>query len=86
MTQSNTPAQVAQEATEHTASNLNHIVLLGTFGPQKALQALVRLPNGRVAQVTKGDRIGRQTVYAIDDARIALGQNGRAQLVAIPGH
>ncbi|MGY9046229.1 hypothetical protein P775_09575 [Puniceibacterium antarcticum] len=79
------PPGVAQEATEHTRANLDRVILLGIVGREGARRALLRLPGGRVARVSKGDRVGRQTVYAIDDTRIALGQNGRARWVSIPG-
>lgn len=79
-----TPAGVAQVATQRTRTNLGQIVLLGIFGTQAAPQALLRLPNGRVARVSPGDRVGHDTVYAIDAARIALGQNGRARWVGMP--
>ncbi len=80
-----TPTSVAQRATEHTDTNLNRIVLLGTFGTNAAPQALLRLPDGRVARVSPGDQVGQDTVYAIDETRIALGQNGRAKWVEMPG-
>ncbi|SNR58338.1 pilus assembly protein PilP [Puniceibacterium sediminis] len=84
-TTTQTPTSVARSATHRTEINLNRLVLLGTFGTQAAPQALLRLPDGRVARVSLGDRLGQDTVYAIDAARIALGQNGRAQWLEMPG-
>ncbi len=80
-----TPASVARRATEQTDANLSRMILLGTFGTDAAPQALVRLPDGQVARVAPGDRVGHDTVYAIDARRIALERNGRATWVAMPG-
>jgi Tfp pilus assembly protein PilP len=80
-----TPASVARGATEHADITPGRLVLLGVFGTGDALQALIRLPDGRVTRVSPGDRVGHETVYAIDETRIALGRNGRAKWVDIPG-
>ena len=79
-----TPAIVSDKATERTNANLSSLILLGTFGPSDDLTALLRLSSGKVARVRKGDVIGRDTVVAIDDGRLALNQNGTAHWLNMP--
>ncbi|MFZ5961379.1 amidophosphoribosyltransferase [Thalassococcus sp. BH17M4-6] len=79
-----TPAIVAENATRETDANLDALILLGTFGPQDNLTALLRLSNGKIAKVSRGDEIGGDTVIAIDEGRLALAQNGTAHWLAMP--
>ncbi|KMK67353.1 Type IV pilus biogenesis [Puniceibacterium sp. IMCC21224] len=79
-----TPTNVAQSATTHAEINLRKITLLGTFGSQTAPEALLRLPDGEITKVTPGDRLGRNTVIAIDSDRVALQRGNTAHWLTIP--
>jgi Tfp pilus assembly protein PilP len=79
-----TPAEVAQNATQTTDANLRSLVLLGTFGPEGDLTALLRLTNGTTARVRTGDRIGGDRIVAVDDGRLALAENGRMHWIEMP--
>ncbi|ETX28325.1 hypothetical protein [Roseivivax isoporae] len=85
MTQEQTPANVAREATVGARVNLRETVLLGVTGTEAAPSALLRLPGGKVAKVATGTRVGDRIVVAIDATRIALARGGRAEWIEIPG-
>lgn len=78
------PASVAQAATTHAQFDPTQPVLLGTFGATADRLALLRLPNGRIAQVRTGDRVSGDIVVAIADDTLTLARNGRARQIAIP--
>ncbi|SLN38813.1 hypothetical protein ROJ8625_01800 [Roseivivax jejudonensis] len=82
---SDTPATVARSATRPAQFSRRETILLGVFGSEEARQALIRLPDGRTARVTRGTRIGRDHVVSIDADRIALARNGRSRWIEIPG-
>lgn len=79
-----TPEVVTKNATTQTEANLGRLILLGTFGPSGDQTALLRLSNGTTAQVGKGDKIGRDTVIAVEDGRLALARNGDAHWLSMP--
>ena len=75
---------VAEAATTHAAFDPTEPMLLGTFGSDSDRLALLRLPNGRVAQVKPGDKVSGDLVVAIADETLTLARNGRARQIAIP--
>ncbi|WP_417721906.1 amidophosphoribosyltransferase [Salipiger sp.] len=84
MAQEQTPANVAQTATQEAKLPRRGVILLGTFGSNGTGGALLRLSDGRTARVTVGDSVGSARVVAIDEERLALSQNGRAQWISVP--
>lgn len=79
-----TPQIVLDKATEHSNSNLRSLILLGTYGPESDLRALLRLSNGRVERVAIGDKIAGARVLAIDEGKLALARNGNTNWLAVP--
>ncbi|PWL35990.1 MAG: amidophosphoribosyltransferase [Marivita sp. XM-24bin2] len=60
------------------------MTLLGTFGPQTAPQALLKLRGGKTSIVSRGDRVNGQTVVAIEKGRMALARNGTTHWLEMP--
>lgn len=84
MAQEQTPAPVAQAATEQASGTLSGLVLLGTFGSDKRPQALVRTSGGDVVKLKVGDRIGKSPIIAIETGRLAFAQNGTTRWLKQP--
>ncbi|KIC10148.1 hypothetical protein RA19_12955 [Leisingera sp. ANG-M1] len=80
-----TSAKVAGLATQDNAVNRSNLSLLGLFGPEDSLTALVRLPSGRTRKVTRGSRLSSGRVVAIDAQGLVLNSNGETRRLAIPG-
>lgn len=81
-----TSAKVAGLATQDNAVNRNRLNLLGVYGPEDSLTALVRLPSGRTKTVSRGTRLsslGR--VVAIDAHGLVLSANGETKRLPMPG-
>ncbi|MFC3615845.1 hypothetical protein ACFORG_19005 [Lutimaribacter marinistellae] len=72
-------------ATQEGALKKNALAVLGIFGPENDLNALVRFPNGRVETVTRGERAERGTIVAIDREGIVVQRNGQARRIPISG-
>ncbi|MFW8637245.1 hypothetical protein [Cribrihabitans pelagius] len=84
-TDAGTSAKVAGLATQSNAMNRRNLSLLGLYGPEDNLTALVRLPSGRTRKVTRGTRISGAQVVAIDTEGLVLSENGTTKRVAMPG-
>jgi len=80
-----TPANVAAQATLANALDASVLNLLGIFGPADDLRALIRLPGGRVHQVTTGNRLSSGRIVAIDETGLMVLKNGRTTRITIPG-
>jgi hypothetical protein len=65
-----TPPKVAQLATQAVA--LDRIALIGVFGAEKNLHAMIRLPLGNTQTVSLGDRVIGGTVVAIGLDKLVL--------------
>ena len=76
---------VRREATERVSLPRTGRLLLGTFGEAEALQAILRDPNGKVRTVSKGDRLGRDLVIAIEEGRVALRDGASVRWLTMPG-
>lgn len=84
-TRSETPMRVAKEATQANAMPRKGLSLLGLFGAENALSAMVRLPNGRVKTVQTGSRIAQGRVLGIDAQGLVLEKSGRNHRIEMPG-
>lgn len=80
-----TPANVAATATQEKAADLSSVTLIGLNGASGAYKALVRMPGGRIKQVTAGTRLTAGKIVAIDENGLILEKNGRTRRVEMPG-
>jgi len=80
-----TSAKVAGLATQDNAVNRSNLSLLGVYGPEESLTALVRLPSGRTRKVTRGSRLSSARVVAIDAQGVVLSAQGETRRLAMPG-
>lgn len=87
MTQSasQTSPRVAKEATQANALPATGLSLLGLFGSKNDLQAMVRLPSGRVKTVKTGSRLAQGRVLGIDPTGLVLEKSGRNRRFEMPG-
>ena len=77
-----TPQSVAKHATENV--RLPRLALLGVFGTSQEPGALVRTKSGRIARVTKGDKVAGGTVLAIGADQLVLERRGTTRVLALP--
>lgn len=78
------PSNVAKRATDPNELNLSKVSLLGTFGKTGSMRALVRLPSGRVVNVSVGDRVDGGRVVAIGQSELRYVKSGRNQTLKMP--
>lgn len=79
-----TSARVASTATIKDGINLGDISLIGIFGTSKTRRALVRLPQGRYVQVTRGDNVSGWTVSAVSEDAVRIQKRGRNHVLRLP--
>lgn len=79
-----TPANVAEMATQSGVLSRSSLSLIGIFGPDKDMQALVRAPNGKVHRVARGSRLSAGRIVAIDAKGVMLERNGRTVHLTLP--
>lgn len=84
-TQTNPRSRVAQIATQQGAMNTSGFNLLGVFGPENDMRALVRSSGGRVREIKRGERIAGGTVAAIDHKGLLVLQHGETRRLPMPG-
>ncbi|MGJ8616948.1 MAG: pilus assembly protein PilZ [Sulfitobacter sp.] len=77
-----TPENVAKIATQ--TATLSRIALIGVFGSEANLNALVRENNGDFARVAVGDRFNGGVVAAIGKDRLVLNRNGKSKVMKLP--
>lgn len=80
-----TSEMVARKATQSSALKHHSLSLLGLFGSNGNLSAMVRLPSGRVKTVRPGNRLAHGKVIGIDSSGIVLEKSGRTQRLEMPG-
>ena len=84
-TRTSTPAQVAATATQHVEAPEGRIALLGIFGSEDNLSALVQFPGGRTRKVTTGQRLGRSEIIAIDKGGLLIRSGNTTVQMTMPG-
>lgn len=77
------PETVTKRATG-SRMNLKEVNLLGTYGPSNAQRALIRLPSGRVINVSVGDRVDGGKVAAIGKGELRYVKGGRSHVLTMP--
>lgn len=85
MANEQTSAKVAGLATQTNAVNRSNLSLLGLYGPENSMTALVRLPSGRTRAVTRGTRLTQGQVVAIDAQGLVLNHRGETKRLVMPG-
>lgn len=78
------PANIAQAATLTGALASGETGLLGVMGNGNRRTALLRTSDGRVQQVSRGDRVDGWTVSAIDANSVRLQGNGGNRTLRVP--
>ncbi|WP_323783459.1 hypothetical protein [Leisingera sp.] len=84
-TETGTPAKVAGLATQTNAMNRGNLSLLGLYGPEDSMTALIRLPSGRTRKVSRGSRLSSGQVVAIDAKGLILNSRGESKRLMMPG-
>jgi len=74
-----TPANVADLATQSGVTTTSGLILLGIYSPEDSLNALVRLPSGRVRNVKRGAMLDGGRVAGINEIGVVLQKNGRSK-------
>jgi len=79
-----TPANVAEMATQSGVLSRTGLSLIGVFGQEANLQALVRDSNGKVHRVAKGTRLAAGRIVGINAAGVMLEKHGRTVHLMLP--
>ncbi|WP_322865667.1 hypothetical protein U5922_005335 [Aquicoccus sp. G2-2] len=75
---------VTELATSSAWLNLDQTILLGTFGAEDDLGALLRLPSGDVLKVHKGDQFGEGEIIAIGGGHVIIDRTGGTTMLQQP--
>ncbi len=65
-------AFVAETATRAGALPLDEVALLGVAGPDEAMRALIRLPDGAIMRAALGERIALGRLIEISPAGVVI--------------
>lgn len=76
---------VEEAATQAAKIRANGLTVLGVFGPKGDLRALVRLPGGKIEEVSPGDRTRAGEVMGIDAEGLMLRHGGQTRRIGIAG-
>ncbi|MEY8098200.1 hypothetical protein AB9F29_12355 [Falsihalocynthiibacter sp. S25ZX9] len=79
-----TRASVAKEATQKNMISLRKIALIGVYGTPSKRSALVRMGNGKIIEVSVGDRVDGGKVAAIGADEIRYVKGGRNISLKMP--
>lgn len=79
-----TPPSVAGPATETVVLPRNTPMVIGIFGPDQGLSAMIRMPNGRITTVHRGDKVNGRQVVRIDAKGVVVVAHGREDRFAMP--
>jgi hypothetical protein len=79
-----TTGGVAHRATRSSAIELDSLSLIGVFSGSDGRSAMMRLPDGGIRRVRRGDRLEGWTVSAIDDSSVELRNGSQRRLISVP--
>ncbi|MDU9002695.1 hypothetical protein [Sedimentitalea todarodis] len=79
-----TPSRVAKLATTDHAFARGQTDLIGLFGPQNKMSALIRTARGAVKRVEIGETLSIGRIVAIDDKGVMLSKNGQNRRLSLP--
>jgi len=71
-------------ATEATNLRLRRPQLIGTFGAEGAMGALLRLPSGDIQRLSVGHRGALGTVTGIEPGAVHIALAGRTRVLRLP--
>lgn len=74
-----TPENVARFATEPDVLHSRQLTVIGLYGPETDLRAMVRMPSGRIKQIAPGNRLAHGEVVAIDRKGLLISRHGQTQ-------
>ena len=63
---------VAQSATRKAAMPLNEVALLGVAGPEDALRALIRMPDGAIVTAALGEQTALGRLIEVSQAGVVI--------------
>lgn len=78
------PDNVAKIATTRADIPRSGPMLIGVFGKEDSPKALIRLPSGKVHEVTRGDRLGTDMVLAIAADEVILKGGSATTRLSLP--
>lgn len=58
--------------------------VIGLFGTQGHMSALIRLSSGTIKRVEVGEKIGFNRIVAIDEQGVIISRNGHNQRLSLP--
>jgi type IV pilus biogenesis protein PilP len=79
-----TGARVGATATIKDGIALGDISLIGIYGTTKTRRALVRLPQGRYVQISRGDRVSGWTVSAVSEDAVRIQKGSKNMVLRLP--
>lgn len=79
-----TNSQAAEHATQNNALRLGRMQLIGTFGPETDLRALLRHPDGQIETLTVGSQTAMGRVVAIAQGTLHIAQADREKILHLP--
>ncbi len=79
-----TGARVGATATIKDGIALGDISLIGIYGTSKTRRALVRLPQGRYVQITRGDQVSGWTVSAVGEDAVRIQKGSANKVLRLP--
>lgn len=79
-----TPANVAEMATSKKVLERGTTDLIGLFGPENRMSALIRTPSGAIKRLEIGDKLGSGRIVAIDEQGVILSRNGQNSRLSPP--
>lgn len=79
-----TPDNVADMATTDHALARGKTDLIGLFGPQSQMSALIRTPRGSIKRVEIGETLSIGRIVAIDDKGMMVSKNGHNRRLSLP--
>ena len=82
--ETDTPRETLETATEKNALPSGRLALLGTFMKPDGDRALIRTASGKIATVTKGTTIGNAKVIAIEDGKLVLMRGTNTTTLEMP--
>ena len=79
-----TPAYVAEQATQKAALKRGTLTLIGIAGGAETLRALILLPSGKVVTAQLGEKSSVGTVLGIDNTRVILMRGNKQLTLELP--
>lgn len=79
-----TPRETLETATDRNALPSGRLALLGTFLKPDGDRALIRTASGKIETVTKGTTIGNAKVVAIEAGKLIIARGSKTTTLEMP--